>query len=69
MLFLETNCHVGGAVLKIATAYKHKVIGVAMAELKDPQEQPNSKMETSELPVPKDLGFGDIVTLNVGGRK
>lgn len=40
-----------------------------MAELKDPQEQPNSKMETSELPVPKDLGFGDIVTLNVGGRK
>ena len=32
-------------------------------------EQATDKVEGSEEAMAKDLGFGDIVTLNVGGRK
>ena len=29
----------------------------------------STKMDVSEVPMAKDHGFGDIVTLNVGGKR
>ena len=29
----------------------------------------SAKMDVSEVPMAKDHGFGDIVTLNVGGKR
>lgn len=38
-------------------------------ETKSEQCQANDKMDGNEVPTAKDHGFGDIVMLNVGGKR
>ena len=68
------------AVLKIVTCARSgrgcsknsQLHRAQMADSKAGQDggkEASAKMDVSEVPTAKDHGFGDIVTLNVGGKR